>query len=107
MVISRFSVFMVPLDPVRGAEMQKARPCVVLSPDEMNWHLRTVIVAPLTSQTRQSPSRVRVRFAGRDGTIALDQIRTIDKSRLAKRLGQISAVAGSQALAVLREMFAE
>lgn len=98
---------MVPLDPVRGSEMQKTRPCVVVSPDEMNRNLRTVIVAPLTSKTRQSPSRVRVRFAGREGTIALDQIRTIDKSRLVKPLGRISATAGTQALAVLREMFAE
>ena len=107
MVASRFAVFLVPLDPVRGSEIRKTRPCVVVSPDEMNDSLRTVIVAPMTSNIKPSPMRVRLRFANREGSIALDQIRTIDKSRLVKSLGRVSEAAGMNVLAILREMFAE
>ncbi len=107
MVVTRFAVFLVTLDPVRGSEMRKTRPCVVVSPDEMNRRLQTVIVAPLTSNMKPSPFRVRIRFANQEGSIALDQLRTIDKSRLVKPLGRVSSIAATHALDVLREMFAE
>ena len=87
--ISRFEVWLVALDPVRGSEMRKTRPCLVVSPDEMNGWLRTIIVAPMTAGGRAWPSRVPVVFEGRSGEIALDQVRTVDKERLTKRLGSV------------------
>ncbi len=101
----RGDVLLVPLDPTRGSETRKTRPCVVLSPDELNAHLRTVIVAPMTTAGQAYPWRVGCRFQHRDGFIALDQLRTVDRERLARRLGRISPSALSAALAVVREMF--
>src|SRR6185295_5821595 len=86
----RFDVWLVTLDPTVGAEIRKTRPCVIVSPDEMNRQLGTVIVAPLTSTLRDYPMRVRNRFQRREGDIALDQLRAVDKARLAKRLGMVS-----------------
>ncbi len=107
MVASRFDVFLVNLDPTIGREIQKTRPCVVISPDEMNRHLRTVIVAPMTTRGREYPTRVPCRFRRKAGEVALDQIRTVDTRRLVKRLGKLPAAAQKQVLEVLMEMFAE
>ena len=106
MVATRFEVYLVRLDPSEGHEIRKTRPCVILSPDELNRHIRTVIVAPMTTQGRTYPTRVPVRFQRREGQIVLDQIHTVDESRLVRRLGKISATAAQRVLSVLAEMFA-
>lgn len=90
MVVARFDVYLVRLDPTQGREIQKTRPCVVISPDEMNRHIETVIVAPMTTKGRTYPTRVPLRFQRKVGQIVLDQVRTVDKSRLVRRLGKIS-----------------
>jgi len=105
-LVARFDVYLVALDPTRGSEIQKTRPCVVISPDEMNAWLRTVIVAPMTTTIRAYPSRVSLTFARKKGQVALDQIRTIDKSRLVRRLGRLDDSTGAQIATVLIEMFA-
>lgn len=104
--IRRGEVFLVNLNPTRGSEIQKTRPCVVVSPDELNEHLRTLIVAPLTTGGQLYPFRVSCRFGGRVGRVVLDQIRTVDRERLVRRLGQLSPATLGRALAVLQEMFA-
>lgn len=104
--IRRGEVFLVNLNPTRGSEIQKTRPCVVVSPDELNEHLRTVIVAPLTTGGQVYPFRVPCRFRGRVGRVVLDQIRTVDRERLVRRLGQLSPATLGRTLAVLQEMFA-
>lgn len=106
MEVARFDVFLVNLDPTVGSEIRKSRPCVIVSPDEMNRYLRTVVVAPLTTASRPSPSRVEVTFAGKDGQAVIDQIRTVDKVRLAGRLGALHADEGALVLEVLKEIFA-
>jgi len=107
MVVKRFDIYLINLDPTIGREIKKTRPCLVISPDEMNEHIGTVIVAPMTTQGRSYPTRVPCRFQGKDGQIVLDQIRTVDKARLVKRLGQINTATQKTALALLAEMFAE
>ncbi|MBE0408229.1 MAG: type II toxin-antitoxin system PemK/MazF family toxin [Anaerolineales bacterium] len=107
MVALRFEVFLVNLNPTVGREMQKARPCVVVSPDEMNRNIATVTIAPMTTMRRNYPTRVNLRFEGKEGQIILDQIRTVDKRRLLRKLGVIDKKAASETLAVLQEMFAE
>jgi mRNA interferase MazF len=107
MVVARFDVFLVVLDPTIGSEIQKPRPCVVISPDEMNLHLATAIIAPMTTKGKLYPSRVPVRFEGKDGLIVLDQIRTVDKSRLVKKLGAIDSDEQKAVLNILVEMFSE
>ena len=107
MVVKRFEVYLVNLEPTVGSEIKKTRPCLVISPDEMNRHIATVIVAPMTTQGRPYPTRVRCRFQSKDGQIILDQVRTIDKTRLIRRLGHISPPVQKAVLAVLAEMFAE
>lgn len=106
MMINRFDVHLVELDPAQGSEIRKTRPCLVISPDEMNRHLRTVIVAPMTSVRRSYPSRVNCTFKKVRGQIVLDQIRTIDKTRLVKQLGTIHASTQDRVVSVLGEMFA-
>ncbi|MBF2088296.1 MAG: type II toxin-antitoxin system PemK/MazF family toxin [Synechococcales cyanobacterium K44_A2020_017] len=106
-VAKRFDVFLVTLDPTVRREIQKTRPCVVISPDEMNRHIATVIIAPMTTKGKAYPTRVVCQFQGKDGQIVLDQIRTIDKSRLVKKLGQISQDEQRAVLNILAEMFAE
>jgi mRNA interferase MazF len=101
----RGDVHLVGLDPTRGAEMRKTRPCVVVSPDELNAHLATVIVAPLTSAGKAYPFRIRCRFDGKDGLVVLDQLRTIDHERLLRRLGRLSPATLGHVLATFREMF--
>jgi mRNA interferase MazF len=95
----------VALDPTIGVEIRKTRPCVIVSPDEMNRHVRTVIAAPLTSTLRTYPMRVRMRFQGRDGDVALDQLRAVDRSRLLKRVGAVSADTSHNIVDTLIEMF--
>jgi mRNA interferase MazF len=106
MVTNRFDVFLISLDPTRGSEIRKTRPCLIISPDEMNDHIRTVIVAPMTTKGRPYPSRVSCTFQGKRGQIVLDQIRTVDKTRLVRRLGTISSGVQSKVLDALQEMFA-
>ena len=103
--VRRFDVFLVSLDPTVGAEIQKTRPCVVVSPDEMNLHLSTVIVAPLTSKGNDYPSRVRLAFQGKRGQVVLDQIRTVDKARLVKRLGSLTDATAKAVSERLVELF--
>lgn len=104
--VARGDVFLVTLKPTRGGEIRKTRPCVVVSPDELNAHLRTFIVAPLTTRSHSYPFRVSCRFGGKSGHVVLDQIRTVDRERLVERLGALSPAALGKALSVLREMFA-
>ena len=106
MVAKRFDVHLTNLDPTIGTEIRKTRPCVVISPDEMNRHVATVIVAPMTTGTRPYLTRVSCRFKGKRGQVVLDQIRTVDRSRLAKRLGRLEKRTASKVLDVLAEMFA-
>ena len=103
---SRGEVWLVSLDPTTGREIRKTRPCLVVSPDELNAHLATFIVAPLTTGSRNYPFRVACRFANKSGHVVLDQIRTIDAERLVRRLGRLSAATTAKALATLQEMFA-
>ena len=98
-------VWVVSLDPTQGAEIRKARPCVVVSPDESNRHLRTVIIAPMTTVARSYPTRVPLTFQGKQGQVALDQLRAIDRQRLARKLGRISSKTATAISAVLIEMF--
>jgi mRNA interferase MazF len=107
MVAKRFDVFLVNLDPTIGNEIQKTRPCVIVSPDEMNRNISTVIIAPMTPTGREYPTRVICQFQNKDGQIVLDQIRTVDKSRLVKKIGQISQDEQREVLNILAEMFAE
>ena len=105
MEVGRFDVFLVNLDPTVGHEIKKTRPCLVISPDEMNRYISTVIVAPMTTKGRAYPTRVACTFHGKRGQIVLDQIRTIDKNRLVKKLGRISKKAQAETLHILQEMF--
>ncbi len=107
MVIKRFDVYLVNLDPTIGKEIKKTRPCLVISPDEMNNYIATVIIAPMTTQGRDYPTRVKCHFEGKDGQIVLDQLRTVDKSRLIKKLGKITPGIQKDVLAVLTELFTE
>ena len=106
-VTKRFDVYLVNLDPTIGSEIRKIRPCLIVSPDDMNRRIATVIVAPMTTKGRPYPTRVSCRFQGKGGQVVLDQIRTIDKTRLLRKLGQIEATAQSDVLTKLAEMFAE
>ena len=106
MVARRFGAYLVALDPVVGSEMSKTRPCVVISPDEMNRHLRTVIIAPMTTAQKAYPSRVSCRFRGKSAQVVLDQIRTVDQSRLVKDLGSLDAATATKVVRVLQEMVA-
>ncbi len=106
MVIERFAVFLVALDPAQGAETAKTRPCVIVSPDDVNEALATVIIAPMTTVRRRWPTRPSVTFQGKTGEIALDQIRAVDKTRLVKRLGKIDRAAATAVLDTLGELFA-
>jgi mRNA interferase MazF len=107
MVIRRFDVYLINLDPTVGTEIQKTRPCIIISPDEMNRHIATVMIAPVTTKGHPYPSRVFCKFEGREGQIVLDQIRTVDKIRLVKKLGRLNKPYQDAVLAVLNEMFAE
>jgi mRNA interferase MazF len=107
MVVKRFDVYLVNLDPTLGSEIRKTRPCLIVSPNEMNRHIATLIVAPMTTKGRYYPTRVSCRFQGKDGQVVLDQLRTIDKVRLVRRLGRISKPTQEAVLTTLAELFAE
>jgi len=106
MVVSRFEVYLVRLNPTEGREIRKTRPCLVISPDEMNRHISTVIVAPMTTKGLPYPMRIPVKFQRKEGQIVLDQIRAVDRIRLVRRLGKIDQATAGKALAILGEMFA-
>ena len=106
MVVKRFAVFLVNFDPTIDAEIQKTRPCLVISPNEMNEYIQTVIITPMTTTSRPYPSRVACQFDAKEAFIVLDQIRTVDKRRLVKRLGEIDSATQQQVLDVLAELFA-
>ena len=104
--IRRFDVFLIALDPTVGNEIRKTRPCLVVSPDEMNKHVGTILVAPMTTGGQPYPTRVACRFRGKAGSVVLDQLRAVDRSRLVRRLGRLGASAQEEVLAILTELFA-
>ena len=106
MVVKRFDVFLVALDPTIGSELQKTRPCLIISPDEMNRNIRTVIIAPMTTVDKDYPTRIACKFQKKQGRIVLDQIRTIDRKRLIKRLGTIDSKTQLDVVNLLQRMFA-
>jgi mRNA interferase MazF len=107
MVVKRFEVYLVNLDPTAGSEIKKTRPGLIVSPDEMNRHLATVIIAPMTTEGKNYPTRVACKFQGKSGQVVLDQLRTVDKKRLVKKLGRIDKKTQQPVLLTLAEMFAE
>src|SRR5437773_760219 len=106
MVVYRFEIYLINLDPTIGSEIKKTRPCLVISPDEMNKNINTVIIAPLTSKGKSYPTRVECKFKSKKGQIVLDQIRTVDKTRLIQKIGKIDSQIETKVLTVLSEMFA-
>lgn len=104
--VRRFEVHLISLDQARGSDIKKTRPCLVISPDEMNRHIRTVIMTPMTTTVRDYPTRITIEFQGKKGQIVLDQIRTVDKKQLTKKVGEISSSAREEVTTVLQEMFA-
>ena len=106
MVTKRFEVYLVNLDPTVGSEIRKARPCLIVSPDEMNRHISTLIVAPMTTKGRDYPTRIPCTFKGKKGQVVLDRMRTIDKSRLVQKLGKVDKGTQEKVLKVLAEIFA-
>ncbi len=105
MVIEQYDIVLVNLDPTKGSEIKKTRPCVVISPNEMNFHLNIIIVAPLTSTLRNYPSRVSINFQNKKGAITLDQIRTIDKLRVIKVLDQLDQKLIKKCKSIIKEIF--
>jgi mRNA interferase MazF len=105
--MKRFDIYWVQLDPTLGREIQKTRPCVIISPDEMNRHLQTVIVAPVSSTIKELPFRVKTKIKQRKGSILLDQMRAVDRSRLIEKMGSLTAAKGNEVLTLLQEMFSE
>jgi len=106
MVVNRFDVYLVNLDPTVGSEIKKTRPCLIISPNEINRHIRTVIIAPMTTAGKDYPTRVHCTFKRKRGQIVLDQLRTIDKARLIKKLGIIDPDTQSEVISVLQRLFA-
>lgn len=106
MALNRFDVHLVNLDPTVGSEIQKTRPCLIISPDEVNRNTRTVIIAPMTTKGQNYPTRVACRFKGKNGRVVLDQIRTVDRTRLVRKLGRLDDETSARVLEVLQEMFA-
>jgi mRNA interferase MazF len=104
---SRFDIYYVNLDPTIGSEIKKTRPCVIISPDEMNHNISTIIIVPLTSKLRSYPTRVPCKIEGKQGQIVLDQIRTVDKTRLFKKIDTLTKITQTKVLNVLNEMFSE
>lgn len=107
MEVKRFEVYLVNLDPTVGHEIKKSRPCLVISPDELNRYISTVIVAPMTTKGRSYPTRVSCTFQGKEGQVVMDQIRTVDKIRLVKRFGKIDSQTQVEVFSVLSELFSE
>lgn len=105
-VVKRFDVYLINLDPTIGSEIQKTRPCLVISPDEMNRNIRTIIIAPMTSAQKEYPTRISCTFRKKQGQIVLDQVRTIDKARLMQKLGTIDSKTQLDVISVLQRLFA-
>ena len=106
MVVNRFDVYLINLDPTVGSEIQKTRPCLIISPDEMNRHIRTVIGAPMTTAGKDYPTRISCQFMKKTGYIVLDRIRTIDKTRLIKKLGALDSETQFKVISTLQRLFA-
>jgi len=104
-LVKQFNIVLVSLDPTQGSEIRKTRPCVIISPNEMNEYLKTVIVAPMTSTIRNYPTNVVINFKGQDGNIMLSQIRTIDKTRIIKKIGLLTKSTSTKIKEILIEMF--
>lgn len=107
MVINQYDIFLVSLDPAIGHEIKKSRPCVILSPDEMNLHIQTVIIAPLTTKSHPYPTRVHLEFKGKEGWIVLDQVRTVDKRRLRSKMGHLNPALVHEVKAIIKEMLVD
>jgi len=107
MEIGQYEIFLINLNPTIGHEIRKTRPCVVISPDEINKNIQTVIIAPMTTKSHDYPTRVKVKFQGKNGLIILDQIRTVDKKRLVKRLGRINRNEMEKVKHVIKEMLVD
>ncbi|MCF2141447.1 MAG: type II toxin-antitoxin system PemK/MazF family toxin [Candidatus Lokiarchaeota archaeon] len=107
MKIEQYSVYLLNLDPSIGHEIRKTRPCIVISPDEMNQYLQTIIIAPMTTKSHAYPTRIKLTFEGKVGWIVLDQIRTVDKKRIVKKLGTVDAQIISKIKELIREMFVD
>jgi len=107
MVIRQYEVYLISLDPTIGREIKKARPCVIISPDEMNKNISTVIIAPMTTQSHFYPTRIPLKFTGKEAWIVLDQLRTVDRKRLIKKLGKIEQVIINRVKSVIKEMLVD
>lgn len=107
MVVNQYDVFLIDLDPTKGHEIQKTRPCLVISPDEMNHSISTIIIAPMTTKSHPYPTRIEIHFKNKTGWIVLDQIRTIDKTRLVKKMGKIEKEQIRKVKDVLKEMLVD
>jgi mRNA interferase MazF len=107
MEIKQYQIILVNLDPTIGSEIKKTRPCVVISPDEMNDHLRTVVIAPMTTSSKNYPTRAEIKHDNKIGRVVLDQIRTIDKQRIIKDLGKLSSPEIKEVKAILKETFVD
>ncbi len=107
MIVQQYDVFIVNLDPTVGSEIKKTRPCVIISPDEMNKYLDTVVIAPITSQSKNYPTRIRIDLEGQENWVVIDQIRTIDKSRLTKKVGRIGQKETASIKHVIKETFVD
>ena len=107
MVIKQYEVYLISLDPTIGHEIKKARLCVIISPDEMNKNISTVIIAPMTTQSHFYPTRIPLKFTGKDAWIVLDQLRTVDKKKLIEKLGTIERVIIDQVKSIIKEMLVD
>ena len=107
MDLNQYEIVLVNLDPTIGSEMKKTRPCVIISPNEMNKHLKTIVVAPMTSSDKSYPTRVAVKLDGKKGQIALDQIRTVDRERIFKKLGSLSKTEIKNVKDIIRETYVD
>jgi len=107
MVIRQYEVYLISLDPAIGHEIKKARPCVIISPDEMNKNISTVIIAPMTTQSRFYPTRIPLKFTGKEAWIILDQLRTVDSKRFIKKLGKIEQVIVKRIKSIIKEMLVD
>ncbi|MBU1121076.1 MAG: type II toxin-antitoxin system PemK/MazF family toxin [Candidatus Omnitrophica bacterium] len=107
MVITQYDIYLISLDPTVGREIKKSRPCVIISPDEMNTNIATIIIAPMTTRSHDYPTRVALKFQRKHGWVVLDQIRTVDKKRLIKRLGKVDEETSQQIKAIIKEMLVD
>jgi mRNA interferase MazF len=107
MEIKQYEIFLVNLDPTIGSEIKKTRPCVIISPDEMNKHLRTVVIAPMTTSSKNYPTRVEIKHDNKIGWVVLDQVRTVDKQRIIKNLGRLSKPEIKEVKSIIKETYVD